>query len=125
MSQSVSWERESGLPSIARFPTCIPSRRIPFLRTAAAAVQSAEKLLEKALRAGQGTATAAEYEAKVEKLEVILAKARQVLAEKGPLFLVQGASPSHSNAIVGVGIKPDEFAASFGKLGAIVVGWEP
>ena len=107
LQQSQLWAEERSCHSMLDHCVCIPKRRIPFLRTAADAIASTQRLLAKVTGAN----------AKSVRRRAQLQTALNGLSMHRPDEIVEGDSPAHSNAIVGLGVPRGAFERAFRHLG--------
>lgn len=110
LQQSQVWAESTGLlamtsPQLAGL-RCIPKRRVPYLQTVRDALVNVEKRIVKAV-------------SKTKKPEKALLTKRDWLKTLRPDAIVAGEQPSHSSAIVGLGLNRAAFAQAFGSLGDI------
>ncbi len=128
LQQSQKWEA-----SMFAFPVCIPSRRVPYLCTAAEAITKLTKRVKSRVererkKKGQQAPTLPEAEQHPNtfpgwtRAEV---KRLLELEKMPPTQLVLGTQPPHASAIVGVGWDEELFAAAYGSLGECVRSWRP
>jgi len=107
IQQSQLWAKAHSCHSMLHYRVCVPKRRIPFLRTAADAIVSTQKLLAKITgNTTKDVKRRAQLQTKLDGL--LLAR---------PEDIVEGDSPAHANAVVGLGVSRAAFVRAFGHLG--------
>lgn len=106
LQQSSGW----GM-SMLRFPICVPNQRVRYLCTAPDRASAIRRTLAKRARKSPPVGPT---KAELRYLDELDAMA--------PDALVEGETPTHSSAIVGVGVRIDRFRGAFEKIGEVCGG---